>query len=69
MEVGKIYVDYKDGPDGWFGLFSGCERGVFNFPNNHDSLFSSITLLSYLIPFRQLGGLAQCGSCDNKGHQ
>ena len=34
MEVGKIYVDYKDGPDGWFGLFSGCERGVFNFPNN-----------------------------------
>lgn len=34
MEVGKIYVDYKDGPDDWFGLFSGYERGVFNFPNN-----------------------------------
>lgn len=34
MEIGKIYVDCKDGPDSWFGLFGGCERGAFNFPDN-----------------------------------
>lgn len=49
MEIGKIYVDYKDGPNGWFGLCKGHERGAFGFPDNvwRWSVISSEIVINY----------------------